>query len=83
MKIYNEFWFSFVLWKWNWLLCSYEIEEWESEIRWFWFKKLKKFNDIYIRIWIFKSVFIFSKNDWFKYMKKNKIALKFILWFSN
>lgn len=84
MQTFNEFWFSFVAWKWNWIWASYEQEfhSWEEK-RWLWWKKLWKIKDVYLRIWIYKKVFIFSKECWYKTQDKNKIALKIILWFSN
>ena len=84
MKIYNEVGFSFVLWKGNWIWISYEQEfDNGEEKRWWWWKKLWKIEDVYVRIWIYKKVFIFSKKDGIKTQNKNKRALKIILWFSN
>lgn len=84
-QIFNEFWISLVLWNWNWIWFSYEIEKWENEIRWFWWKKIKfsEIKDIYFRFRILKNVFVFSKKNWFKIKKKNKIWLKIIFWISN
>lgn len=54
-QIFNELWISLVLWKWNWLWLSYEIEEWDNEIRLLGWKKisLKEIKDIYFRLWLF------------------------------
>ncbi len=84
MKIYNEFWISLVLWKWNWIGISNEIEypDWQEK-RSFGWKKLDKINDVYLRISLYKKVFIFSKKDWIKSQSKDKISVKFIIWFSN
>lgn len=84
-QIFNELWFSFVLWKWNWIGLSYEIEEWDKEVRWFGWKmiKMKSIKDIYFRFWLFKRVLIISSKTWFKIKLKNKYGFKMILWFSD
>lgn len=84
-QIFNEFWISIVFWKWNWLGFSYEIEEWDKEIRWLGWKKIKikDIKNIYFRLWIFNKVLIFSRKNWIKFKNKNKYWLKIILWFSN
>ena len=84
-QIFNELWISLVFWKWNWIGLSYEIEEWDKEIRWLAWKKIKfkDIKDIYFRLWILRKSVIFSKKDWIKLKNKDKYALKIILWFSN
>lgn len=81
--IYNEIWFSLVFWKWNWIWLSYEIEEWKDEIRWLWWKRLKKIRDIYFRWQLLKKMIVISSKDWVITKNKDKFALKFMFGISN
>ena len=80
---YNEFWISLVIWKWNWIGLSYEIEEWDKEIRWFWWKKLDKIRNIYFRWQFMKKMIVISNKDWLVLKNKNKYWLKIMIWFSD
>ncbi len=84
-QIFNECWVSLVIWSWNWIWASYEIEEWEKETRGLGWKKIriKEIKDIYFRLWIFKKVLVVSTRTWFNLKNKSKIWLKIIFWFSN
>ncbi len=81
--IYNEIWISLVLWKWNWIWLSYEIEEWNKETRWLWWKKLEKIRDFYFRWQFLKKMLILSSKDWIKLKNKDKFWFKIMFWFSN
>jgi hypothetical protein len=80
---YNEFWFSLVIWKWNWVGLSYEFEDWDYEIRKLWWKKLEKIRDIYFRWQIMKKMIVISNKNWFIIKNKNKYWLKAMIWFSD
>lgn len=80
---YNEFWISLVIWKWNWIWLSYEIEEWDNEIRWLWWKKLKKIRNLYFRWQFMKKMIVISNKDWLVLKNKNKYWLKIMIWFSD
>lgn len=84
-KIFNELWVSLVVWPGNWIWFSNEIEDWEKEVRTYWWEKIKvkDINDLYIRIWLLKRVLVFSSKNWIKLKLKNKYWFKIILWFSN
>ena len=57
---------------------STEFEEKNRKYRINKFVKPKNVRGYYIRIWLFKTVFIFSTNNLFEIKKKNKIKFKFL-----
>ena len=57
---------------------STEIERGKKEYRIAKFIVPKKMCGVYLRIWIFKNIFILSSYDGFKFMKKPKIKFKFL-----
>jgi len=57
---------------------STEFEEGNKEYRVNKFVKPKRIDDYYLRIWICKTVFILSTNDFFKIKKKDKSKFKFL-----
>ena len=57
---------------------STEFEDGRKEYRINKFVKPKKIKDYYIRIWLFKIIFIFSTNDLFKVKKKDKNKFKIV-----
>lgn len=57
---------------------STEFEEDNKEYRVPKFLKPKKVTDLYLRVWIFKTVFIASTKDGFKTSKKGKNKLKIL-----
>lgn len=81
-KIYNEIWISLVLWSWNWLGITCEIEDGDKEERHFWWKKIP-FKNLYFRFWVYKLEVIWPTEKWLKIRTRNKIALKIIFWFCN
>lgn len=71
-KIFSEIGFG------NDTFLSTEIEINDTEYRISNFIKPKIINDYYIRVWIFKTVFILSTNSGFKITQKNKNKLKIL-----
>ncbi len=71
-KVFTEIGFG------NPSFLSTEIEKNNSEKRIKGFKLPKKINDVYFRVWIFKSVLIVSIKDGFKIMKKPKNKIKIL-----
>ncbi len=58
---------------------STEIETSNREYRVGRFIKPKKFEGVYLRIWLFKKVFIVSTLDGIKFKNKKKIKFKFLI----
>ncbi len=71
-KIFAEIGFG------NETFLSTEIEESDTEHRISGFKIPKKIKGYYLRIWIFKTVFIISTANGFEVKKKDKQRLKII-----
>jgi hypothetical protein len=71
-KVYAEIGFG------NNTFLSTEIEEGNSEYRIPKFIKPNKTEGYYLRFWIFKKVFIFSTNNGFKVIKKDRNKLKIL-----
>ena len=83
-KIFQEFGFSLVIGDGNWIGASHETEYSDgTKIRkWGIIRfSLSEIQDIYLRIWIYKTVFIFTKQG-MNTKKKDKIGLKCIFGFS-
>ena len=58
---------------------STEIEEYGREYRVKGFVKIKKRNDLYFRIWLNRTVWIFSSRDGVQKSKKEKSAFKLLI----
>jgi len=71
-KIYAEFGFG------NESFFSTEFESGLEEYRKKGFIIPEDIKEFYLRLWIFKRVFIFSTRDFFKITKKNKNKFKII-----
>jgi len=71
-KIYAELGFG------NETFFSTEYEEGENEYRVPKFIRPSKIQEIYFRLWIFKTVYIFSTKTIFEIKKKTKNKLKII-----
>jgi len=71
-KVFVEFGFG------NRSFISSEIENSDEEYRISGFIKPKRFNEIYLRFWICKKVFILSSRDGFKVTKKKRNKLKLL-----
>lgn len=78
--LFNEIWFLFVIGKWNWIGLSYELEDWDNEIRGWWWKsfEFRKVDNYYLRLQIWKQVIIIETKKWLKLKKNKKIWLKFM-----
>lgn len=57
---------------------STEFEDGRKEYRINKFVKPKKIKDYYIRIWLFKIIFIFSTSDLFNVKKKDRNKFKIV-----
>ncbi len=62
----------------NGSIFSTEIEEGDSEYRIPRFIKPQKTSGYYFRFWVFKTVFILSKNNGFEIQKKDKNKFKLL-----
>lgn len=62
----------------NETLFSTEFEEGENEYRVPKFVLPKKVESLYLRIWIWKTVYIFSTNNFFEIKKKSRNTFKLI-----
>ncbi|MFA5917547.1 MAG: hypothetical protein WC850_04940 [Candidatus Gracilibacteria bacterium] len=80
---YNEFGFSLVIGKGNWVGLSYEFEDGDYEIRKLGWKKLEKIRDIYFRGQIMKKMIVISNKNGFIIKNKNKYGLKAMIGFSD
>lgn len=72
MKVYAEAGIG------NETFFSTEYEEGENEYRVQKFIKPAHVSSYYIRIWIFKTVYVLSTNDGFEITKKSKRKFKFL-----
>ena len=71
-KVYAEIGFG------NDAFLSTEIEEGNSECRIPKFVKPRKIEGYYFRLWIFKKVFVFSTNNGFKMIAKDRNKFKIL-----
>ena len=72
MKIYAEVGFG------NETFCSTEYEDGDREYRVSSFTKPPHVTEYYVRIWIRKTVYIFSTSEGFKKVSKDKNRFKFL-----
>ena len=71
-KVFTEIGFG------NNTFFSTEIEEGSDKYRIPKFIKPEKVNEYYFRFWIFKKIFIFSSDEGFKLIKKDKNKFKIL-----